>query len=427
MTATSRRLCVWVLQTGEPLPSDSGNPRPMRAMNLTSALIDAGHDVVLWSSDFYHQEKRHRSGGARTLCLSPRLEVRLVPSPGYRRNIGPRRLVDHAVLAWNLRRALRGATPPDVAFLGYPPIETAAVMGGWLKRRGVPHLLDPKDQWPSLFVEALPGVARTLGRVAFAPYFFLARRAMAEATGITAMSESFLEWALGVAGRPRRAADRVVPLSPPAARDSEADLQAASEWWDARGVRADGRARVCFIGSHSRAFDFAPVAEAARRLAADGANCQFVICGTGEETAAWQALARDLPQVVFPGWVDRPQARVLAARSIAALLPYHGSENFNRNLPNKVLDALSFGLPLVSPLRGEVESIITRDGVGLTYGAGDGSSLADRLGRLIRDEPARLEMGVRARRLFSDRFSYERVYGGLVRHLEELAGGRSAT
>jgi hypothetical protein len=43
-----KQLTVWLLQTGEPLHCDAGQPRPMRAMNLANALVDAGHKVVLW-------------------------------------------------------------------------------------------------------------------------------------------------------------------------------------------------------------------------------------------------------------------------------------------------------------------------------------------------------------------------------------------
>ena len=53
-------MLVWILQTGEPLHIDEGNPRPMRAINLSNKLIEAGHQVVLWSSAFSHQGKRYR-------------------------------------------------------------------------------------------------------------------------------------------------------------------------------------------------------------------------------------------------------------------------------------------------------------------------------------------------------------------------------
>src|SRR6478672_6049610 len=94
----SRPLTIWILQTGEPLHVDPGDPRPMRAMNLANALVDAGHHVVVWSSAFSHTDRRHRSPGVERTVISENLEYRLIPSPGYARNVGLGRLWDHAML-----------------------------------------------------------------------------------------------------------------------------------------------------------------------------------------------------------------------------------------------------------------------------------------------------------------------------------------
>ena len=112
-------LTVWILQTGEPLHSDDGNLRPMRAMNLANALVDKGHNVILWSSGFYHQEKRHRSRIFEKVHINDKLEIRLIPSCGYKKHIGLMRLLDHFQLAWNLKKLLKKEkTLPDVAFIG---------------------------------------------------------------------------------------------------------------------------------------------------------------------------------------------------------------------------------------------------------------------------------------------------------------------
>jgi hypothetical protein len=136
-------LTIWLLQTGEPLHIDKGNPRPMRAMNLANQLISRGHKVVIWSSNFYHQEKRHRKLDLKPIILSNQLEIRLIPSPGYQRNIGFARLWDHLVLAYKLKKVLATErSVPDVAFIGYPPIEAAFILVSWLSRRSIPNLLD---------------------------------------------------------------------------------------------------------------------------------------------------------------------------------------------------------------------------------------------------------------------------------------------
>lgn len=417
---------VWLLQTGEPLHIDFGAPRPMRAMNLANALVAAGHKVVLWSSSFYHQEKRHRVQESGRIVVSPGLEIRLISSPGYRRNIGPGRLWDHAVLARNLAKELSTESiAPDVAFIGYPPIETAAVMTRWLANRGVPCLLDVKDQWPNIFIDALPVHLQPLGRIALMPYFYYARRTFRDVTAVTSMAKGFLQWAAEFAGRDINGLDKVVPLTTPTGHVSNSELVEAGRWWDQQGVTVDGSFRLCFVGSHSRAFDMGPVIEAAKQASHSAQAIQFVLCGDGEESLAWQAEMKGLNNVFFPGWVDRAKVEALALRSSAALAPYHNIDNFIMNIPNKVVDSLALGLPVLSPLCGEVASLISESEIGMSYGPSTGKSLLQCIEALATRPSLRDRLSVNALQLFQTRFSFDTVYGGLVKHLEMLASRRS--
>lgn len=418
-------LTIWILQTGEPLHIDGENVRPMRAMNLSNALVHAGHKVVLWSAAFHHQEKRHRSTKAKSIKVSDSLEIRLIPSRGYRRYIGLGRLIDHAQLAFNLKKMLLQAGPlPDVAFIGYPPIETAAVLVRWLAKRGVPTLLDVKDQWPSLFLDAVPSPLRSLGRIALWPYFHLARRTMRDATGLSAMANDFLYWALEVAARERTDMDGVFPLTSPLGQVAASQLDEARRWWDEQGILNDGRARVCFVGSHSPSFDFKPVREAAIIAAKAVFPCEFIICGDGGSSAELRAMMAGLSNVHFPGWIDRPKIEALAERCQAVLAPYQNTEGFRMSLPNKIIDALSLGLPLLSPLQGEVATLISAHGVGMRYGTDTGKTLYECIQALTQDAVLQKKMSMNARALYAERFSFEMVYGGLVKHLEKLAGSR---
>ncbi len=414
---------VWILQTGEPLHIDAGNPRPMRAMNLANMLVSNGHKVVLWSSDFFHQEKKHRYNSEKVIEVSERLKIILIPSPGYQRNIGPARLWDHAVMAHNLSGMLdKTSDIPDIAFIGYPPIETASVMGNWLKKRGVKYIVDVKDQWPNIFVEALPSVMRPLGRLAFSPYFYLAKKCMKNATGVSAMSKSFVEWAAAFAGRKVHMEDMVVPLTTPDNNIVSHEFEPAYIWWDKMGIKDDGIPRFCFVGSHSRAFDMSLVMTAARNLSEAGIQCQFVICGDGPLSQNWRESASGSSNVYFPGWVDRVKAEALGRRSLAAIAPYQNVDNFISNMPNKIIDSLAQGLPILSPLKGEVMQLISEKKVGMSYGEDFRISLEDCIKTLIADKAIRNDMSANAKRTYEKEFSYEIVYGGLVRHLEELAG-----
>jgi glycosyltransferase involved in cell wall biosynthesis len=420
-TQESGSLLVWVFQTGEPIHTDGENARPMRAMNLSNALVQAGHNVVLWSSAFYHQEKRHRSPTVKIISVSGNLEIRLIPSRGYQRHIGVGRLIDHAQLAFNLNKLLHQEKPlPDVAFIGFPPIETSAVLSRWLVKRGVPFLLDVKDQWPSLFLDAIPKVLRPVGRIVLWPYFYLARRAMRDATGLSAMADSFLNWAVNFSCREQGSCDSAFPLTSPLGQVTSSQLEAARRWWDDRGILENELPRVCFVGSHMSIFDFKPVQEAAR-MAANGSPCEFVICGDGGSSAELRAMMSGLTNVHFPGWVDRPKIEALAERCQGSIAPIQNIESFQKSLPNKIVDALSLGLPILCPLQGEVAALIADHGVGMRYGTDTGKSLYDCIQALMQDTVLQQSMSRKARELYNDRFSFEMVYGGLVKHLENMA------
>jgi glycosyltransferase involved in cell wall biosynthesis len=422
----SESLTIWLLQTGEPLHIDEGNPRPMRAMNLANELVASGHRVVLWSSFFYHQEKRHRLQESNRIRVSPGLEIRLIKSPGYSRNIGPGRLWDHALLARNLAFELSTEDiAPDVAFIGYPPIEAAAVMTRWLAIRGVPCMLDVKDQWPTIFIDALPAPLKLIGRIALAPYFYFGRRAMREATALSAMADSFLQWAVNFAGRKVNQLDLVVPLTTPTGQVSLAELEEASCWWDQQGIKADGTQRIIFVGSHSPAFDIDPVCEAVMTMARTGSSCQFVFCGDGPESSEWRQKLAGLTNVFFPGWVGRDKIEALANRSSAALAPYRNSEDFMMSIPNKVIDSFALGLPVLSPLKGEVGILISEFAVGMSYGSSTGKTLLQCIEDLATKPGLRDALSANASKLFQKRFSFETVYNGLVNHLEMLASKRS--
>lgn len=413
---------VWIFQTGEPLHSDQGDPRPMRAMNLANSLVEAGHHVTIWSSAFYHQEKRHRSKFFENIKINELLEIRLIPSSGYKRNIGFGRLFDHLVLALKLKYAfLKEKSMPDVAFVGYPPIEFAFVAVKWLRARNVPIMLDVKDQWPHIFVEPLPKLFRPLAKLVLYPYFHMGRVVMRDATAFCAMSKGFLNWMSDFSGRKPTSNDCIIPLSPMKKNISDESFLDATSWWIKKGVIMDGRKRIFFLGSLSQAFDFRPLVFAAQRALANGKDWQFVICGDGAKFQEICLLFAGLDNVVFPGWVDRPKAIALAKMSIAGLAPYRNTDNFVSNIPNKIIDYMSLGVPVLSPLKGEVESLIKQYNLGLIYDDSIDSSLYTVIELILLDELSLAAQSKNALETYLGHFSGEKVYGNLIEKLVEIS------
>ena len=413
---------IWILQTGEPLHCDGKSARPMRAINLSNALVKHGHSVVLWSSGFYHQEKRQRSDEFKSIIINENLTINLIPSCGYKRNIGFERLVDHAQLAWNLSKLLKTDrfSPPDVAFVGYPPIETAAVMLAWLKKKKIPSFIDVKDQWPSLFLEPFSKNIRSIIKLLLTPYFYYGRRALSDASAFSTMSRGYLEWMSNFSGRSLNDFDTITPLTAPKPFFSDQDLLDAEIWWNERGISTSTNRRFCFIGSFMSVFDFSVIRDAASRFQKEGINCQFVICGDGGFAVDIRSMMSDLDNVVFPGWIDAPKIAVLARCCSGSLIPYKNIENFTTNTPNKVIDAFAHGLPIITTLTGEVEKLVESEGVGFACNTNTGRSMYEVM-KLLLDDPDLLEtMSKRALELYDSKFSCDIVYDNLVNSIENL-------
>ena len=98
---------ICIFQTGEPIHIDRGNYRPMRAMLLANKLIENGHKVSLISSSFFHQRKEFRCKNQKSIKVNENLEIYLVPSIGYKKHIGIKRIFDHIFLAFNLHIFLK--------------------------------------------------------------------------------------------------------------------------------------------------------------------------------------------------------------------------------------------------------------------------------------------------------------------------------
>jgi glycosyltransferase involved in cell wall biosynthesis len=410
---------IWIFQSGEPLHSDNDNSRPMRAMNLANTLTIKGHNVVIWSSGFYHQKKIQRAKSYKKIFINKKLEIRLIPSPGYKKNISIQRLFDHFMLAYNLKKKLEvEKNLPDVAFIGYPPIETAFIMTSWLKKKKIPYLLDVQDQWPSIFVESVPKILRAFIRLILLPYFLIAKKTFKGSSGICAMSKSFIDWSINFSNRKRSKYDIIVPLTSPYDKLTSLEKKRSYSWWSKKSVVSNNIFRVIFIGSFSRAFDFELILKTAKTLSIQKINCEFILCGSGELNRELRTNSEKYQNIKIIEWIDKSKIFALSKLSSVYIAPYKNDQNFISNIPNKISDAFKFGLPLLSPLKGEVENLIKNYNAGIVYT--DYLSLADNIKLLISNPNLHKKISNNAKKLYQNKFEFNKVYSRLIKNLENL-------
>ena len=412
-------LVVWILQTGESIPTDKGFTRAMRATNLSNKLVEKGHKVILWSSSFSHITKEHRADEYKKFNVNENFEIRLIPSCGYKKNLSIKRLIDHIQLAYNLKKALnKEKHKPDVAFLGFPPIEVNFVMSSWLSKRKIPFVVDVKDLWPDVFVENLLGWKRRMAKILLSYYYFATRKIYNRATGITTITDKFLQYIENFSNRDSNELNKVFPLvSNLTLVNSNFNL--VENWWDSIGVYNDDIFKVVYVGNLSSNIDLSEVKNAAKLFKERNIKIQFVICGGGNYLEIFKNMMQDLDNVIFPGWVNQEQVSALAERSNVWLIPYFNKENFRLSLPNKTFDALYFGIPLLSSLEGEVKNLIIKNEIGMFYDKIN--TLEKCLTQLYSNPKLQTAMSINAKKLYAEKFEFNMVYDKLVTHLENIA------
>ena len=412
------RMLVWIFQSGEPVHTDTENFRSMRAINLCNELIAQGHDVELWTSNFNHVNKSHRYSKTTTIKVNEKLKIHFINSPGYKSNVSFRRLVDHFVLALNLKKLIRQeASTPDVAFVGLPPLETAFVMSKFLTKRNIPFLVDVKDLWPEVFYRELPTRFRFILRFVFLPFEYLLQRTLKLATGISSISDEFLEWCLQKAGRSRNSNDIVAFLnSPPTSKESESGVVGESKWLsDIHSIK--GVKIVSFVGTFSEVFDFNPIIKASQR---DG--FKFVIAGDGPQFDYVLEASLKNTNLVVPGRIGVEEISKLLTLTDYYIIPLKDLIDFRLSLPNKFFDALSAGLPIITSCEGTLRRVIANEAIGYHYSNLDQNDLSHVLEKLRNEDT--YAMRTRALALSQEKFSFKRNYDLLVQKLEGLQNGR---
>lgn len=409
---------TWLIQTGDPLPIDGEAPRLMRTGVLAQQLADRGHDVTWWCTTFNHWTKAHRYHHDTTVELEPTYRLRLLHSPGYRRNVSLSRVFDHLILGKRFREAIEREPPPDVILSSLPTVEMAEVASVYGNANNVPVITDVRDLWPDAFLSVVPSLARPLAKLVLSGMYRQARHALAQSDAIVGISESYLQWALDIAQRERRPTDAIFPLGYERSSPPTEELYKAEQRLRALGVDPD-RVVCWFIGTFGQTYDLETVIKAARILhERNDHRAQFVLSGDGGQLKKCRELAEGLPNVVFTGWVNAPEIEWImrvADIGLAAYVP-----GAPQGLPNKLFEYLAAGLAILSSLGPEAALLLDSNRCGFSYTPSDANSFLDRLMPLL-DNPHLLE-SVRgaARDTFDGKYSTARVYAPLIEFIENV-------
>ena len=148
-------------------------------------------------------------------------------------------------------------------------------------------------------------------------------------------------------------------------------------------------------------------------------DCHVYFGGDGERQQAEQMCREKeiTDRVTFLGWVrGAKKEKFLKECSIYVLPTYH------EGMPMSILEAMSYGMAVVSTYVGGIPHIITDEENGLLCEAGNKAVLKDKLLKLLEDKSLRENLGQNAYRMMAREFDVRENVKRVYEMYEELYG-----
>lgn len=415
---------VWLLTIGEPVPTSKDfNDRLHRAGYFARFLADNGHDVTWWTSTFDHFRKKHNFRSDTTIKLNENFTINLLYGRGYESNVSLGRIIDHIIIAKKFDiKARHENQKPDIIICSLPTIGLCSVASKFGMQYNIPVLLDMRDMWPDIFVDSSPSLLKPVAKIALLPLFQMAKKACADATAITGVTESFVDWGLKRAGRNRHGLDKAFYLGYSVLEPNEEQSVSAAKFWDEQGILSNNKSfNICFIGAIGRQFDFDSIIVVAKDIEKQKLPIKFVLCGAGDRLKYLKSICVNQGNVVFPGWINSSQIHSLMRRSSIGLNPLIDRYDFRSHINNKAIEYMSASLPVFTTLTtGVLPDLLRKYNCGMCYPIGDHEALLSMIMKLYNNHSLLNTMRKNALNLFTKCFDANMVYKDMMEHLNKI-------
>lgn len=162
--------------------------------------------------------------------------------------------------------------------------------------------------------------------------------------------------------------------------------------------------RLLFLGLIGQRKGVYELIEGFAAAAKQNPKLRLCIAGNGEEEKA-RACAQELgvtDKVEFAGWIGAERRNALLAQADIFLLPSH-----NEGLPMSVLEAMAWGVPVITTPVGGIPELIEHGINGLLVEAGNSKAIQACIEQLALDACLREKIGQAGREAIQQRFSRE--------------------
>lgn len=407
---------IWIINPYGPVPSESW--RDYSYVMLGRQLAEAGHEVVWWTSNFSHHFKQFRSKGWEDIADRVGFTIRLVPTTGYKRNIGLGRIIRDWVFAIRAFRNCRNFPPPDAIVFSESPLTFGYAGQKMAETLQCPSIYHQMDLWPELIINAFPARLQKIANVLFAPVYSSRRRVFSKLNAVTALALPYLEAVFREEPRLREHPHAVVYNGIDVAAFRR-HMTTNTQPIPGLPEKQPGDIWAIFAGSLGPSYDIPTLWKVAERLAASNSSIHIIVAGDGPYRPMLEQRSdqKSTTRLHYVGKLAPQQLAGLYRSCDIGLCAYSAGSNVE--MPDKIYDYTAAGLAVINSLSGEVSNVIAQNQIGLQYLPGHVEDLLAKLLKLTAS-PAEMKAMAERSRLLGETYDRHVQYAQLVRVVQSV-------
>ena len=390
---------IWFVCIGEPVPFDNNFSSLHRCGQLAYQFSLDGYNISWFTSKFDHFNKSFLDVENHTR-ISKNFEMFYLLANSYKKNISFSRFMNHYYLGKKFRKKIKSLSKPDIIYASFPTIELAYEAVKFGKANNIPVVVDFRDLWPDIFLTAFPKILHPIAMIALLPWYIQRRYIFKNATSVIAISDGFLEFAQKNSNGRKTSHDKVFHKS------YMSNLNVSKS--------RPEKFKAIYFGAISRnKTNLKEVIEVFNNL---GDQYELIICGDGDDIDYYKAIS--YKNIIFKGFIQKKKIEKIIAECSIGVVPLRSRLDFTKAIPNKAIEYLSYGIPILTSLSGDSKNFIEKNKVGLFYS--NKSELKNRILKIESDHVLLDQLSKNASKVFLDKFDFSQNFQSIKNHFISL-------
>ena len=246
--------------------------------------------------------------------------------------------------------------------------------------------MDIRDLWPDIFLSVVPSFLQPIAKIFLFPWYYQKKYTFKNATSIIAISNYFLNF-----GTKYLSVNNNL---------NKVFLKSFKQNNIVKKTK-NNKIKVIYLGAISKnKLNFDIVIDAFNKI---GNNFELIVCGDGDDLAFYKK--KSSKNIIYKGFVNKEEFANYVAEADIGIVPLNNRFDFTTQLVNKSIEYLSYGIPILNSLEGELKDFVIENKIGFNYSSSE--ELIKCLNHICDNNAILDTFSQNAKRVFDKEFNFD--------------------